>query len=300
MTELRLADGEEVVRRYECTAVDNCAVFAGTVVPLRSKRARESKGTITVTNRRVVYDMESTKGYSESTIHQETRIEDISSVSSMIGKFGRDLRVPVLMVIVGFILIFAPYVYALESGALDTNGDYEAGYNAGVEYGYYAQFLSEIRDGAENTIPQGYHFEVDEFGSSEYMRGLNAGEPVGSERAVSDISSDRPFAVPTDLMMHNNSDTAILILAVIGAVVFILGSVLYVISNRTKDWICLRIGSGGAEGVAITSITGSSDRNGIRPLGADHDYSAMVTEIGSLIVEMRSKVQGLRSVEAMQ
>lgn len=292
MTELRLADGEEVVRTYDCTAVDRCAVIAGTVIPLRSrKKARESKGTITVTNRRVVYDMESAKGYSESTIHQETRIEDISSVSSMIGKFGRDIRVPVLMIIIGFILIFTPYVYALESGALDTSGDYEVGYNDGVELGYYEKFLEEIEKGAENTIPPGYHFESDEFGSPDYQRGLMDGRVVGDERAATDVRSEKDFTVPTDLMIHNYSSTAILVLAVIGTIIFIMGSVLYAISSRTKDWIFLRIGAGGSDGIAVTSISGGSDRSAIRPLTAEQDYTAVAMEIGSLVLEMRSRLQ---------
>lgn len=131
MAELRLADGEEVVRQYSCTAVDNCAVFAGTVIPKGSRKKRESRGTITVTNRRVIYDMEASGRRQPSSIHQETSIDSISSVSSIMAKFGRDVRVPVLMVIVGFILIFAPYVWAVETDALATDGDYETDTTSG-------------------------------------------------------------------------------------------------------------------------------------------------------------------------
>ena len=289
MAELRLADGEEVVRRYDCTAVDRCAVIAGTVIPLRSRKARESKGTLTVTNRRVVYDMESVKGYSESNIHQETRIEDISSVSSMIGKFGRDIRVPVLMIVIGFILIFAPYVYALESGAMDTVGDYEDGYNAGVEYGYYEEYLDAIENGLiDNTIPPGYHVEMDQFMSPDFERGFMQGGYEGVLRAEADIAAEKDFSVPTDLMIHGYTSTIVLVLAVIGAVVFIMGSVLYAISSRTKDWFQMRFGAGGDSGVFITSMSCAYDRNGVSPTVPSADSRTAMEEIGAIITEIRA------------
>ena len=289
MTELRLAEGEEVVRQYSCTAVDNCAVFAGTVIPKGSRKKRESRGTITVTNRRVIYDMEAS-GKQPSSIHQETRIDSISSVSSIMAKFGRDVRVPVLMVIVGFLLIFAPYVWAVETDALATDGDYETGYNVGIEAAYYEAYRNAIGDSIENTIPQGYvPVEVDEFGSQEYMNGLFAGAVVGAQHAATDIAERNDFRVPTELMIHNSASTWIIVAAIVGAVVFIMGSVLYVISSRTKDWITMSLSSGGKAGVFITSISGGSDRCGIRPTVADSDCTDMVSEIGALIIEQRMK-----------
>lgn len=290
MAELRLADGEEVVRQYSCTTVDNCAVFAGTVIPKGSRKKRESRGTITVTNRRVIYDMEASGRRQPSSIHQETSIDSISSVSSIMAKFGRDVRVPVLMVIVGFILIFAPYVWAVETDALATDGDYETGYNVGIEAAYYEAYRNAIGDSIENTIPQGYvPVEVDEFGSQEYMNGLFAGAVVGAQHAATDIAERNDFRVPTELMIHNSASTWIIVAAIVGAVVFIMGSVLYVISSRTKDWITMSLSSGGKAGVFITSISGGSDRCGIRPTVADSDCTDMVSEIGALIIEQRMK-----------
>ena len=298
MTELRLAEGEEVVRRYSCTAVDNCAVFAGTVIPKGSRMKRESQGTITVTNRRVIYDMEAS-GKKPSTIHQETRIDSISSVSSIMAKFGRDLRVPVLMVIVGFILIFAPYVYAYETDVIQNSGDYIRGYNDGVEYSYYQTYLEAIESGdVDNTIPTGYvppEHSDDMILSSEYERGFSEGILVGANVAESDLRNDTGFSVPTDHMKSESIVMAVLAMAVVGAVVFVMGSVLYAISSRTKDWILINLGSSGGSGVFIKSISSGDDAVGVGPLVADDGFVDAVNEIGAVILENRSKTAEVMS-----
>ena len=298
MTELRLAEGEEVVRRYSCTAVDNCAVFAGTVIPKGSRMKRESQGTITVTNRRVIYDMEAS-GKQPSSIHQEARIDSISSVSSIMAKFGRDLRVPILMVIVGFILIFAPYVYAYETDVIQNSGDYIRGYNDGVEYSYYQTYLEAIESGdVDNTIPTGYvppEHSDDMILSSEYERGFSEGILVGANVAESDLRNDARFSVPTDHMKSESIVMAVLVMAVVGAVVFVMGSVLYAISSRTKDWILMNLGSSGGSGVFIKSMSSGDDAVGIRPLVADDGFVDAVNEIGAVILENRSKTAEVMS-----
>ena len=298
MTELRLAEGEEVVRRYSCTAVDNCAVFAGTVIPKGSRMKRESQGTITVTNRRVIYDMEAS-GKQPSSIHQETRIDSISSVSSIMAKFGRDLRVPILMVIVGFILIFAPYVYAYETDVIQNSGDYIRGYNDGDEYSYYQTYLEAIESGdVDNTIPTGYvppEHSDDMILSSEYERGFSEGILVGANVAESDLRNDARFSVPTDHMKSESIVMAVLVMAVVGAVVFVMGSVLYAISSRTKDWILMNLGSSGGSGVFIKSMSSGDDAVGIRPLVADDGFVDAVNEIGAVILENRSKTAEVMS-----
>lgn len=298
MTELRLAEGEEVVRQYSCTAVDNCAVFAGTVIPKGSRMKRESQGTITVTNRRVIYDMEAS-GKQPSSIHQETRIDSISSVSSIMAKFGRDLRVPILMVIVGFILIFAPYVYAYETDVIQNSGDYIGGYNDGVEYSYYQTYLEAIESGdVDNTIPTGYvppEHSDDMILSSEYERGFSEGILVGANVAESDLRNDARFSVPTDHMKSESIVMAVLVMAVVGAVVFVMGSVLYAISSRTKDWILMNLGSSGGSGVFIKSMSSGDDAVGIRPLVADDGFVDAVNEIGAVILENRSKTAEVMS-----
>ena len=298
MTELRLAEGEEVVRQYSCTAVDNCAVFAGTVIPKGFRMKRESQGTITVTNRRVIYDMEAS-GKQPSSIHQETRIDSISSVSSIMAKFGRDLRVPILMVIVGFILIFAPYVYAYETDVIQNSGDYIGGYNDGVEYSYYQTYLEAIESGdVDNTIPTGYvppEYSEDMIVSSEYERGFSEGILVGANVAASDLRNDVGFSVPTDHMKSESIVMAVLVMAVLGAVVFVMGSVLYAISSRTKDWILIDLGSSGGSGVFIKSISSGDDAVGIRPLVADDGFVDAVNEIGAVILENRSKTAEVMS-----
>ena len=299
MAELRLADGEEVVRQYSCTTVDNCAVFAGTVIPKGSRKKRESRGTITVTNRRVIYDMEASGRRQPSSIHQETSIDSISSVSSIMAKFGRDLRVPILMVIVGFILIFAPYVYAYETDVIQNSGDYIRGYNDGVEYSYYQTYLEAIESGdVDNTIPTGYvppEHSDDMILSSEYERGFSEGILVGANVAESDLRNDARFSVPTDHMKSESIVMAVLVMAVVGAVVFVMGSVLYAISSRTKDWILMNLGSSGGSGVFIKSMSSGDDAVGIRPLVADDGFVDAVNEIGAVILENRSKTAEVMS-----
>ena len=301
MAELRLADGEEVVRQYSCTTVDNCAVFAGTVIPKGkgSRKKRESRGTITVTNRRVIYDMEASGRRQPSSIHQETSIDSISSVSSIMAKFGRDLRVPILMVIVGFILIFAPYVYAYETDVIQNSGDYIRGYNDGVEYSYYQTYLEAIESGdVDNTIPTGYvppEHSDDMILSSEYERGFSEGILVGANVAESDLRNDARFSVPTDHMKSESIVMAVLVMAVVGAVVFVMGSVLYAISSRTKDWIFMNLGSSGGSGVFIKSMSSGDDAVGIRPLVADDGFVDAVNEIGAVILENRSKTAEVMS-----
>ena len=299
MAELRLADGEEVVRQYSCTTVDNCAVFAGTVIPKGSRKKRESRGTITVTNRRVIYDMEASGRRQPSSIHQETSIDSISSVSSILAKFGRDLRVPILMVIVGFILIFAPYVYAYETDVIQNSGDYIRGYNDGVEYSYYQTYLEAIESGdVDNTIPTGYvppEHSDDMILSSEYERGFSEGILVGANVAESDLRNDARFSVPTDHMKSESIVMAVLVMAVVGAVVFVMGSVLYAISSRTKDWIFMNLGSSGGSGVFIKSMSSGDDAVGIRPLVADDGFVDAVNEIGAVILENRSKTAEVMS-----
>lgn len=299
MAELRLAEGEEVVRQYSCTAVDNCAVFAGTVIPKGSRKKRESRGTITVTNRRVIYDMEASGRRQPSSIHQETSIDSISSVSSIMAKFGRDVRVPVLMVIVGFILIFAPYVYAYETDVIQNSGDYIRGYNDGVEYSYYQTYLEAIESGdVDNTIPTGYvppEHSDDMILSSEYERGFSEGILVGANVAESDLRNDARFSVPTDHMKSESIVMAVLVMAVVGAVVFVMGSVLYAISSRTKDWILMNLGSSGGSGVFIKSMSSGDDAVGIRPLVADDGFVDAVNEIGAVILENRSKTAEVMS-----
>ncbi len=294
MTELRLAEGEEVVKRYDCTAVDGCAVFAGTVIPLR--RGRESRGTVTVTNRRVVYDLEASGKRGGSSVHQETSLGSISSVSAISANFGRDLRVPALMVIIGFILIFVPFVYATETDAIRDSGDYTLGYNDGVESGYYNQYLDAVIAGTvDNTIPAGYTVPGEEFPSSEYMRGFGAGMDVGETRAASDIAADRAFAIPDDLKRGDWIVTAVISLAVAGAVVFVLGSVVYAISNRTKDWVRIGIGSGGGRAMCIKSLSSGSDGADLRPMVASEGFAEMSREIGAMILENRSRPREVSS-----
>ncbi len=296
---LVLADGERIVRRYSCTAVDRVALFAGTVVPVPG--SVESEGILTLTDRRIVFDLEAT-GKRHGTMHQETRLSDVTSVSSMMSKFGRDLRIPILCMVLGLLMMFAPYLYFSETGQLDVDGDYQDGFNEGVEYGYFYTYMRAVQTGeVSQGIPDGYFFIPSQGPyTSEWAEGYLKGHDLGVERAEADIASDSPFSVPSDLLSHNDPALVILTLAIIGAVVFVLGSVLYLASNLTKDWMVLRLGTGG-RGVFVTSVTGGWRDTGYRALTPDNQYWDMTRELGAAIVEIRNhREQRLRMVEVVE
>ncbi len=286
MGEFKLAEGESVVRTYRCTAVDRCKVFAGTAIPLRSSR-HDVGGTVLVTDKRLIYHMD---GASESGgfIHREVRLSDVTSVSSVVSKFGRDIRIPIAMMVLGFILIFAPFVYATESGMMDDGPDYRTGYNEALEYAYYSEYLDGIIDGkVDNTIPEGYVVnEMESRGSSEYRRGAADGATAGSHRADEDIGAGKAFSVPADLRL-SSATSWITPVAAAGMLVFVMSSIIYVISFRTKDWIRLDFGGASGAGVAVKSISSGEDRNGMSPLTTDEGYYKMVGELGSIITELR-------------
>lgn len=279
-----LARDERVVRRYSCTAVDRVALIAGTVIPLPG--SVESEGILTLTNRRVIFELDAD---GKAGTRQEARLSGVSSISSMMSKFGRDLRLPILMIVLGFLLMFAPYVYYSETGALAVDGDYEDGYNDGVEYGYFTEYLGAVQSGqVSHGIPDGYYYTGQSgIVSAEYKSGNDAGQALGKARAQADIAADAPFSIPDDLKIHSSATSVCLILAVIGAVVFVMGSVLYVVSNTTKDWISVNLGSGG-RGIAVKSFDGGWRATGYRALTAENQYWDMTRELGAAILEIKN------------
>lgn len=282
-----LAEGEEIVRRYPFTAVDRVALFAGAVLPLPG--SVESEGVLTLTNRRVMVDLRADQGRNGGAgMHQETRLSDISSISSMMSKFGRDLRVPILLIVVGFAMMFLPYVFYEETGALNVDGEYQDGYNDGVEYSYLIEYIQAIREGkVTHTIPYGYYYSLpDQPWSAEYYRGYSDGVAAGKERAAQDIAADSGFSVPRDLLHHSDPAGVILAVAVVGAAVFVLGSAVYVVSNRTKDWVNLRFGQGSV-GICVKTFEGGWRGTGFRALTADDRYWDMTRELGAAIADVR-------------
>ncbi len=279
-----MAEGERVVRRYPCTAVDRVALILGTVIPLPG--SVESEGVLTVTNRRVIFEIEAGEG---AAVHrQETSLSSISSVSSMMSKFGRDIRLPIAFIVIGFLLMFAPYVALYESGEFDTDGDYKQGFNDGVEFGYFTTYLEAVQNGTvSHTIPYGYDFYPQQSpNSGEYGNAYFKGEVLGIERAQADIAADAAFSVPTDLMVHSDPSSVCIPLGILGVIVFVMGSVLYMLSNTTKDWIGISLGASGS-GVAIKSFNGGWRATGYRALTAEDQYWAMTRELGATILEMR-------------
>ncbi len=294
---LILADGEEIVRSYACTAVDRVALVAGTVIPLPG--TIESEGTITLTNRRLVFELDASNGSCPGSMRQETRLSDVTSISSMMSKFGRDLRMPILCMLVGFLLMVVPFLAFTESGAFEVDGDYEEGYNKGVEYTYFKGYLEAIQEGyVDHTIPQDYHLNLPEsLVTHEYDTGFEQGAADVMDRLLKDISENNEFSVPYDMFLDSKAVPITLALAVMGMVVFVLGSVLYLVSNRTKDWIVLNFGTGG-QGVFLTSINSGWRSTGYRAMTAEDRYWDMTREMGAAILGIRGyKERRLRFVE---
>ena len=109
---------------------------------------------------------------------------------------------------------------------------------------------------------------------------------LGIERAQADIAADAAFSVPTDLMVHSDPSSVCIPLGILGVIVFVMGSVLYMLSNTTKDWIGISLGASGS-GVAIKSFNGGWRATGYRALTAEDQYWAMTRELGATILEMR-------------
>lgn len=291
-----LASGEEVVRRYSCTAVDRVAMFAGSVVPLPGHV--ESEGVLTLTNKRIIFEL-TASDRSTSSDRQEARLSDVSSISSMMSKFGRDLRVPILLVAIGFLMMFAPFVALSETGAMDHDMDYQDGYNFGIEYGYFETYLKAVQSGTvSHTIPSDYHISIPSGPqSANFDEAYKIGSQLGQERAQADIAADAEFSIPTDLKTNLNPGAVCLIIAIVGSVVFIMGSVVYLVSNRTKDWISLNLGTGGS-GIVVKSFNGGWQTTGHRALTAENQYWDMTRELGAAILETRGyRERRLRVVE---
>lgn len=285
MGEEILADGERVVRRYPCTAVDRVAMIAGTVVPLPG--AVESEGVLTLTNRRVIFELES-RGRGRASQRQEVALSSVSSVSSMMSKFGRDLRLPIALAVIGFLLMFAPFAALYEAGAFEDGPDYVQGYNDGVEFGYLETYLRAVQSGAvSHGIPDGYDFYPQQSPTSEeYARGYYEGYPLGVQRASQDIMADAEFSAPHDLRLDGPPSAACIASAVAGAIVFVMGAVLHMLSNTTKDWVAIRLGAAG-RGVAVKSFNGGWPATGDRALTAEDQYWSMTRELGAAILDVR-------------
>lgn len=285
MDEEVLADGERVVRRYPCTAVDRVAYIAGTVIPLPG--GVESEGVLTLTNRRVIFDLES-NGRGRASQRQEVALSSVSSVSSMMSKFGRDLRLPIALAVIGFLMMFAPFVALYEAGAFEDGPDYVQGYNDGVEFGYLETYLRAVQSGqVSHGIPDGYDFYPQQSPTSEdYARGYYEGWSLGVQRASQDVLADAEFSAPEDLMLDGPPSAACIASAAAGAVVLAMGAVLHMLSNTTKDWIAVRLGASG-RGVAVKSFNGGWRATGDRALTAEDQYWAMTRELGAAILDVR-------------
>ncbi len=291
---IALASGEEIVRRYSCTVTDRVIELAGSVLPL--PRREDGEGTVTLTDRRLIFDMDAgtrRDGSPRGSVHQEVLLSDISSVSTSISRVRRGTLLPLALIVLGLILMTVPCAIAAASGEFDADGDYQDGFNDGIETGYYEGFLSVVQQPSilhEATIPEGYRCEGRQAdASAEYDRGFEEGYSMTRDSGVYDATMGKTFSVPYGLMTHNDPWPGILAAAAAGFVLIVSGSLVYSVSGITCEWAAVRLGSPG-RGVYLTSVAGgwsSSSVRGIRPSGG---YEEMVRDLGAAIMDTRGRV----------
>ena len=254
--------------------------FGGIVIP-KGKRSGSGEGTVVVTDRRLICHSDD----GDSSYHQEMRLSDISSLSGLISKFGRSVRIPLTLIIVGLLVLVAPYMYAVGTDVADKSGDYADGYNFGVQYSYYLGYMRAVAAGtAENTIPKGYELsEPPEYPSSRYIEGYEKGLVDGAARVTSDLEASKAFSEPSDLFLYDWIVPLVEVGAVVGAILIVFGTLLYVISYRTRDWVSIRIGGAGDPGMLITS---ASVADAGVPVETD-DTRLMITDLGAVIITIR-------------
>ena len=123
------------------------------------------------------------------------------------------------------------------------------------------------------------------------------GSDLARQRGLGAASAGREFSVPTDLKTHYDPGTTVLAIAIPGCIVFILGSVIYLISNTTKDWVNIRFGSG-STGVCVRSFAGGWNETGYRAITAEDRYWDMTRELGAAILDLKHRTENrLRVVE---
>lgn len=278
-TDLKLTDGEFVVRRYRCAVRGRCATIGGIVIP---KRSAGEEGTVTVTDRRLIcYAGDG----DDISYHREVRLSDITSLSGLVSKFGRRSMIPLLMVIVGVLVMAAPYAYAVGTDVADKSGDYVDGWNDSVLYWNYMAYITGIQLGdIENTIPQGYTIDIADDPSERYMEGWNDGKLAIIERAAADVAAKRPFSEPSDLLLDDAVVPLVKAGAVIGAVLIVLGTFLYVVSYRTRDWVSIRVGGMGDPGIIVSSAMPL----GKQPMTEAENTREMITDLGAVILTIKA------------
>ena len=95
--------------------------------------------------------------------------------------------------------------------------------------------------------------------------------------------ASKAFSEPRDLFLHEWTVPLVEMGAVVGAILIVLGTLLYVISYRTRDWVSIRIGGAGDPGMLITSA--SVVDAGV-PVETD-DTRLIITDLGAVIITIR-------------
>ena len=213
------------------------------------------------------------------------RLSDITSLSGLISKFGRRSRIPLIMAVVGILIMAVPYMYAVGTDVADKSGDYVDGYNDSILSSNYYAYLDAIAAGTvDNTIPRGYHISVAENPSEKYLEGWNDAKPIIDERVKADIAAKKAFSEPKDLLLNDAVVPLVKAGAIIGAILIVLGTFLYVVSYRTRDWVSIRIGGAGDPGILVSSAMPL----GGNPMTESENTREMITDLGAVILTIKA------------
>lgn len=299
-----LAPGEEVVRRYDCTATDSVLELAGLVLPLPRRRSRD--GTVTLTDRRLMFDLEAgfrRDGSIKGVLHQEMLLSDAASVSACLSRARSSPILPIFLIVIGLALMLVPYAAALSDGTLDSDRDYIDGYNDGQESGYYEGYLHVVQQPSSlfsAEIPEDYRpVSRQTDASADYDRGFDEGYAGSYEAGVYDATLGRTFSVPEKAAATDDPWPDIMAAAWTGAALAVFGSLLYSFSLLSRDWASIRLESSGG-GVYITSVKGgwaSSSNRGMTPSGG---YEEMVRDLGAAIIEIRDRAGRSTAVRVVE
>ena len=213
------------------------------------------------------------------------RLSDITSLSGLISKFGRRSRIPLIMAVVGILIMAVPYMYAVGTDVADKSGDYVDGYNDSILFWNYFVYLEAVSSGTiENTIPRGYEISMADDPSEKYMEGWNDAMKTGAERGLADVTSKKPFSEPKDLLLNDAVVPLVKAGAIIGAILIVLGTFLYVVSYRTRDWVSIRIGGAGDPGILVSSAMPLGDN----PMTESENTREMITDLGAVILTIKA------------
>lgn len=263
-------------------------------------------GSLTVTNRRVIYDMEDDPGQDCGRMtHQEARISDISSIRSFVRSPRGDRNRMLAMLVVGLLLIALPFSVLALHGDLALSGDAQAGYNDGFRYGYYNTYVESLGDVEKNTIPHGTVVigydpkTVAEFTTEEYAVNYIKGCAEGVLKAAEDVLGGKAFSIPG--AASGWASIVVVVTSILGLIIVIIESKKYADDTKeSKAMVAFDFMGDKRNTLMVKSMETVYDATKPRDFISDDDVPRTINELGALILNAKMGVRpedGLRAEE---